>query len=209
MVSSDILFQPFKLGHIEVKNRIVMAPVATRFCTHQDGYVTDQNVAFYVARAQGGTGLIIVEHTRVTDKYASSAGGLGLWDDAQITGMNQLVEAIHAFGAKAVVQVSAGTGRQTKSRLDGKETVGPSALPYVIHEKDSPKDLNLPLIGEIPRELNIMEIVELEQMFVQAAVRAQRAGFDGIEIHGAHGYLIAQFVSPLSNHRNDWYGGSV
>ena len=216
MAESSCLFEPFKLGHIELKNRIAMAPVGTGYCTH-DGYVTDQNIAFYVARSKGGTGLIIVEQTLATDKYATSAGIFGLWSDTQIRGMNQLVEAIHSFGAKVVVQLSPGLGRQTSSRSDAKEVVAPSSLPYFIPEKNrsayiiprSSKGLVALLMGPIPRELTITEIVELEQLFVRAATRAQRAGFDGIEIHGAHGYLVAQFVSPLSNNRNDLYGGSL
>ncbi len=201
------LFDPIKLGQREIKNRIVMAPVSSGFCTH-DGHTTDQLIAFYVARAKGGCGLIVVQHTLVTDKYATSAGFLGLWNDIQIRGTNQLVEAIHSFGTKVVVQLGLGLGRQTTSRSDGKEVVAPSALPYSIPEENRLQGLNLPAVGQTPRELTILEISELEGAFVEGAIRAKKAGFDGIEIHGAHGYLIAQFVSPLSNQRNDLYGGS-
>ena len=208
MANRYILFEPITIGRMEIKNRVAMAPMGTLQGTH-DGYVTDQLIAYYNARAKGGAGLIIVEHTLVTNKYGM--GLLGLWDDWHMTSLNELVESVHAFGSKIIIQLSAGMGRQGVSRWLGEMPVAPSAIPYVAKEESLPGKMKSKggFRGEIPRELSIREIVELEDLFAEAAGRARLARFDGIEIHAANGYLIFGFISPNSNRRTDLYGGTL
>ncbi|MBI4187644.1 MAG: NADH:flavin oxidoreductase [Chloroflexi bacterium] len=211
------LFEPVKIGSLEVKNRIAMAPMGTRSCTH-DGYVTDQTLAHYAARAKGGVGLIIVEHTLVTTRHWSSKRITGLWDDEQVGEMEQLSDAIHTFGAKAIIQLSLGFGQVGHISRAPDGLVAPSAIPVMIREDSFPRRFPKRLkeievrgagVGPVPRALTAEEIVALEDDFVKAARRAKIAGFDGIEVHGGHGYLIAQFLSPSNNARTDHYGGSL
>lgn len=206
MAGTNTLFDPIEIGTLTIKNRISMAPMGTLMGTY-DGYVTDQLLAYYNARARGGVGLVIVEQTLATNKYGM--GLLGLWHDGQITGFNELAESVHAFGSKIIIQLSPGMGRQGKYRWTGIKPVAPSAVPYVAQEASLPGVMKVKggLRGDIPRELLIEEIVELEDLFADAAGRAKLARCDGIEIHAAHGYLIFGFISPMSNRRTDLYGG--
>jgi 2,4-dienoyl-CoA reductase-like NADH-dependent reductase (Old Yellow Enzyme family)/thioredoxin reductase len=160
----------------------------------KEGYVTDQVKDYFEARAQGGAGLIIVEATLVHPGGRAYENLLEITDDKFIPGLNELVRVIHKHDAKAAIQLQH-CGRLAKSRLTGMQPMAPSPIP-------SPG-------GEVPRELTVEEIKEIIGYFADAAVRAKRAGFDGIEIHGAHGYLIDQFLSPSSNKRKDNYGGGV
>ncbi|MFC1857658.1 hypothetical protein ACFL9U_06460 [Thermodesulfobacteriota bacterium] len=203
----NMLFEPINIGSLKIKNRIAMAPMGTLHGTY-DGYVTDQLIAHYGARAKGGVGLIVVEHSIATNKYGM--GLLGLWDDWHITSMNELVEAVHYFGSKIVVQLSPGLGRMGASRWLGEIPVAPSAIPYFAAEESLPEIMRVKggIKGELPRELSVEEIIELENLYAEAARRARFAKFDGIEIHAAHGYLIFGFLSPHSNHREDIYGGT-
>ena len=206
MENRNTLFEPVIIGRTKVKNRIAMAPMGTLQGTY-DGYATDQLIAYYNARAKGGVGLVIVEHTLVTNKYGM--GLLGLWDDWHMTSLNELVESLHAFGVKTIIQLSAGMGRQGASRWMGEKPVSPSAIPFVATEESLPGKMKVKggIRGEVPRELSIEEIRELEDLFAEAAGRARLARFDGVEIHAAHGYLIHGFMSPNSNKRTDLYGG--
>ncbi|MBI2287853.1 MAG: NADH:flavin oxidoreductase [Chloroflexi bacterium] len=215
-IKFEKLFEPIKIGSLQVKNRIAMGPMGTRSCTH-DGYVTDQLLTHYTARAKGGAGLIIVEHTLVTTRHWSSKRITGLWDEEQVTEMGELAEAIHTFGAKAIIQLSLGFGQVGHISRAKDGLVAPSAIPVVIREDSFPRRFPKRLkeievrgagVGPVPRALTTEEIMELEDDFVKAARRAKIAGFDGIEVHGGHGYLIAQFLSPISNARTDLYGGS-
>jgi 2,4-dienoyl-CoA reductase-like NADH-dependent reductase (Old Yellow Enzyme family) len=204
------LFEEVKMGNIRIKNRIAFAPTGM-LAGGYDGSITDQNLCHYIARAKGGAGLIIVEHTFATDRYNRGiARILSIYNDRQLAGWKELADNIHYFGAKAVVQLSLGLGRQGNPLWDDKDFVAPSALPFRILEGSTSRRFKdwEGAVGETPRELTEEEIKELEDDFVSSAARIKRAGFDGIEIHGAHGYLIAQFVSPLSNKRQDLYGGS-
>jgi len=187
------LWQPFRIGQMELRNRIVMPPMGTKHAS-KEGYVTDQVKDYFEARAQGGAGLIIVEATLVHPGGRAYENLLEITDDKFIPGLNELVRVIHKHDAKAAIQLQH-CGRLAKSRLTGMQPMAPSPIP-------SPG-------GEVPRELTVEEIKEIIGYFADAAVRAKRAGFDGIEIHGAHGYLIDQFLSPSSNKRKDNYGGGV
>lgn len=203
------LFEPIKINKLEVKNRVCYAPTGKSHFT-EDGYMTDQAICYYVARAKGGTGLIIVEVCLPHTKYARPLRRLlGCWDDSQLAGLRNLAEACHAAGARVVVQETLGFGSQAMFPIGG-EIVGPSDVPTTIRKGGAPRGLQYMegVRGTTPRPLTKEEIVELEDAFALGAERLMKAGFDGLEVHGCHGYLIAQFLSPYSNKRQDEYGGS-
>jgi len=182
-----------RIGTLKLKNRIVMPPMVTQYGS-RDGFVTERTSNYYAARAKGGAALIIIEATYVHKSGHAFVNQLGISDDRFIPGMSELVRAIHKYGAKVALQIHHG-GRMARSELSGVPTVAPSPIA-------SPT-------GEVPRELSIAEIQELVEVFADAAVRARTAGFDGVEIHGAHGYLIDQFLSRSTNKRQDAYGGNL
>ncbi|HBT47713.1 MAG TPA: NADH:flavin oxidoreductase [Peptococcaceae bacterium] len=189
-----LLGSPVKIGLLELKNRMVMAPMVTNYAYH-DGSVTERLVAYHAERARGGVGMIIVEASYVHPSGKGFPNQLGIYSDRLIPGLRRLVDAVHAHGAKIAVQLYHG-GRQTRSAVTGQPIVAPSPIPD-------------PTVGETPRELTREEIGELVEAFAAAALRAKRAGFDAVEIHGAHGYLLNQFLSPYSNKRRDEYGGPL
>ena len=187
-------FTPLKINQMELKNRLVVSAMVTNYC-NEDGTATEKFIAYHEHKAKGGWGLIITEDYAVT----KTAGGFkklpGLWEDGQIESHKRLTERIHAAGGKIVAQIYH-AGRETSSQVTGEQPVGPSAL----------KDPTMP---ETPRELTIEEIHDLVEKFGDCAKRAKEAGFDGVEVHGAHGYLIGAFASPFSNKRSDEYGGTI
>jgi 2,4-dienoyl-CoA reductase-like NADH-dependent reductase (Old Yellow Enzyme family)/thioredoxin reductase len=188
------LFEPGRIGRMELKNRLVMPPMATNYAL-KDGTVTDRQIDYYEERAKGGIGLVIVEFSVVDSPVGKGAmRQIVIDDDRFIDGLSKLAEAIKRHGARAAIQIHH-AGRQTSSQITGHQPVAPSPIPVQG--------------GEQPRELTLEEIEALIVCFGQAAERAKKAGFDGVEIHGAHGYLISEFLSPLSNRRQDAYGGSV
>lgn len=173
-----------------MKNRVVMSPMCMYSCTNRDGAVMDWHKIHYASRAVGQVGLIIVEATAVTPQGRISNEDLGIWDDEHIEGLKDLVSLCKPYGTKMGIQL-AHAGR--KSQADG-EIIAPSALAFNENYR-------------LPNEMNLSEIHETILAFKAAAIRAKTAGFDVIEIHAAHGYLINQFLSPLTNHRSDEYGG--
>ena len=188
------LFEPGRIGSLELKNRLVMPPMGTNYAL-KDGSVTQRQIDYYEERAKGGVGLVVLELSCVDSPVGKAAARqIVIDDDRFIPGLSKLAEAIRRHGAKAAIQIHH-AGRQTWSRLTGNQPVAPSPVPMSG--------------GEQPRELTPSEIAALVDRFAEAAERARRAGFDGVEIHGAHGYLISEFLSPLSNLRQDAYGGSV
>ncbi len=189
----DLLCQPIKIGSMELKNRMVMPPMATRYAA-PDGFVSKRTINYYEARAKGGIGLIIIEATYVHEKGPLLPNGLGLSNDRFIPGLKELTDAVHRHGARIAVQLVHG-GRMTAVALTGTQPVAPSAI--AAPGCDS------------PREITVPEIKDVIKAFAYAALRAKQAGFDAVEIHAAHGYLIDQFLSPASNHRTDAYGGSL
>jgi len=190
----SLLFQPFKLGTVELPNRIVMPPMGTMLA-ERGGAVSRRLIAYYARRAEGGAGLIIVEICAVDPVQVTSPHQLKISDDSFIPGLAELVRAVKERGARVAAQIHH-PGRQTSSRATGVQPVAPSPIPC-------------PLIREMPRELTREEIAEIIERFAQGARRAREAGFDAVEFHGAHGYLICQFLSPFSNKRTDEYGGDV
>jgi 2,4-dienoyl-CoA reductase-like NADH-dependent reductase (Old Yellow Enzyme family)/thioredoxin reductase len=187
------LWEPFRIRQMELKNRIVMPPMGTKHAS-KEGYTTDHIKDYFEARARGGAGLIIVEATLVHSSGRAYQNLLEITDDKFIPGLSELVRAIHNHGAKVAIQLQH-CGRLAKSKFTGMQPVAPSSIPSKG--------------GEVPKELSIREIAQIVKYFADGAVRAKRAGFDGIEIHGAHGYLIDQFLSRSSNKRQDIYGGQV
>ncbi len=190
---SGKLWEPFRIGRMELKNRVVMPPMVTRYAS-DGGFVTKRTKDYYEARARGGAGLIIVEATYVHRQGWAFPNQIGISDDKFIPGMRELVDVVHKHGARIGIQIHHG-GREAKSTVNGLQPVSASPLPG--------------LAGETPREMAVEEIAETAAYFADAALRAKTAGFDGVELHAAHGYLIDQFLSPNSNKRKDEYGGSV
>jgi 2,4-dienoyl-CoA reductase-like NADH-dependent reductase (Old Yellow Enzyme family) len=188
------LFEPGRIGSLELKNRLVMPPMGTNYAL-KDGSVTQRQTDYYEERSKGGVSLVIVEISCVDSPVGKAAvRQIYVDDDRFIPGLSKLAEAIKRHGARAAIQIHH-AGRQTSAKLTGHQPVAPSPIPVPG--------------GEQPRELALSEIATLVPRFAEAAERAKKAGFDGVEIHGAHGYLISQFLSPLSNHRRDAYGGSL
>jgi len=190
------LFEPTQIGEMQLKNRIVMPPMATIYA-NEDGSVSQRTIDYYEARARGGVGLIIVEVT-APSLQCTSPHQLSLGDDKYIPGWRRLIEAVHKHDTKIAVQIQ----HSTMETKDGKGMqVGPS--PLIVPTRV------MGVSGEPPHELTVDEIVERVGWFATAAKRAKKAGFDGVEVHGAHQYLIAAFLSSATNQRKDKYGGSV
>ena len=195
-----ILYSPIKFRNLELKNRWVMSPMCMYSC--ENGVPNDFHYVHYGSRAQGGTGLIIVEATGVVPEGRITHKCTGLWNDEQTQAFKKTVNFVHN-NSESKIGIQLGHAGRKASTWNGKqlsleegwETVAPSKIPYAEDER-------------IPHELTIPEIKKLVQNFKDSASRALEAGFDLIEIHAAHGYLIHQFMSPLSNNRTDEYGGS-
>lgn len=191
------LFSPMILGSVELKNRIVMAPMATGL--FEKGRITPQAKAFYLARARGGVGLIMVGGVYVYWPSTADLPSIGchahLQDDSVLEGWQELIKEIHSYGTKIGVQIFH-PGRQVSTGQWGEQPVGPSAV-------------SGPGVRGVPKELAAADIENVEGLFVEAARRAEQAGFDVVEIHGAHGYLVSSFLSPYVNKRQDEFGGSL
>ncbi len=187
------LFDSFSVKQLHLKNRIVMAPMCQYSVTTKDGKPNDWHFVHYTSRAIGGTGLIIMEMTDVEPDGRITDYDLGLWSDEQIPAFSRIIDASHQHGAKIGIQI-AHAGRKAED----------AALPV------APSPIQYPEEGyKIPRELTTDEVHVMVEKFAQAARRAVKAGADMIELHGAHGYLIHQFHSPLTNQRTDVYGQNL
>jgi len=193
------LFTPARIGSVEIRNRIVMPPMTTRLAD-AEGYVTDATVAYFGARAAGGVGLVTVEMASPEKVGRHRARELGIYDDRFLPGLKRLVDAIHAAGAKASIQLGS-AGGHTREDICGEPPIAPSAIPHFVYE----------VTGQtiVPLAMTHERIEQTTRAFVAAAVRARAAGFDCVEVHAAHGYLISQFLCPEENRRSDEYGGSL
>lgn len=234
IISYDLLFSPMKIGNVEIKNRIVMAPMLMGFGTFS-GDATEQMINYYEERAKGGTGLIITEITRVNDLTgASSFGQLSASKDRNIPSISKLAERIHKHGAKLFVELHH-PGRQNVSLMINTVPVsfamdkvmpkdsyakllygGIVPVGKKIAEKDmffktvAPSKTEKSKFAESPNKaLTVKQIKKIVSQFGDAALRVKKAGCDGVELHASHGYLIQQFLSPATNHRTDEYGGSL
>ena len=195
-----MLYSPIKLRNIELQNRWVMSPMC--MYSAREGMPNDFHLVHYGSRAQGGTGLLMVEATGVVPEGRITNGCTGIWNDEQAERFSRIVNFVHQYSESKIGIQLAHAGRKAStwngkqiSLEEGWPTVAPSPIPYMEGER-------------IPHELSVEEINDLVQKFKEAAQRAVNAGFDVIEIHAAHGYLLHQFLSPLSNFRTDEYGGS-
>lgn len=183
------LFEPGSIKNLTLRNRSVMAPMCTYQVPAHDGKATSFHQAHYVAPAIGGVALIIVEATSVSPEGRISDNDLGLWNDDQIPGLSNLVQGVHEAGAKVALQL-AHAGRKCKATDGVSEILAPSPLAF----DDTYRT---------PREMKETDVSQVIDDFRQAARRSDAAGFDALEIHAAHGYLINQFVSPETNKRTD------
>ncbi|MCF6094444.1 NADPH dehydrogenase NamA [Microaerobacter geothermalis] len=187
-----LLFQPLMIKNMTIKNRIMMSPMCMYSAT-LDGKPTNWHFIHYPTRAIGGVGLIMLEATAVEPRGRISNRDLGIWDDKHIDGLRRIVDLCHENGSKVGIQL-AHAGR--KCVVPGEKIVAPSSIPF---NSDSPT----------PEELTEEEIEKIIKAFADGARRAKEIGLDVVEIHGAHGYLIHEFLSPLTNSRSDQYGGPL
>ena len=191
------LFSPFTLRGVTLRNRIAMSPMCMYSCG-EDGLATDFHLAHLVARAVGGAGLVMTEAAAVEARGRISTSDVGIWNDAQVEPLARIVRLAKAQGAVMCTQL-AHAGRKAWSPTKGvgpAAAVAPSAIPF---DAD----------WTTPRELSTAELDGIVSAFRAAAQRAVQAGFDAVEVHGAHGYLLHEFLSPIANHRTDEYGGSL
>lgn len=191
------LLTPISFAGLTLRNRIVMPPMWSGRAM-PDGSVTEQNIEYHRLRAAAGCGLIIVEHAFVHPGGRHSATQIGVHSDDMTAGLARLAAAIKAEGAVAALQISHTGSNVSPETLGRIRPVAPSAIrhPYVPS-------------GEIPEALSRSGIEEIIAAFGDAAVRARNAGFDAVEIHAAHGFLLSEFLSPLTNQRTDAYGGDI
>ena len=189
----DNLFSPVTINGLELKNRAVMPAMGTGYGA-LDGTVTDRLIAYHERRARGGVGLIITEVCAVDPRGKGFPTEIGAWNDEQIPGLRRLAGAVHEGGARLALQLHH-AGRETLEAFAGATPEAPSAIPS-------------PTLMQPCEEMSQRRIGEVIATYASAARRAREAGLDAVEIHGAHGYLVGQFLSPLSNQREDEYGGS-
>lgn len=185
------LFTSFNLKGIPVKNRVIMPPMVCPGYAGEDGFVTKRNLDHYRERAEGGPGIIVTEATAVTKNGRLSATQLGIWSDDHLEGLSQIPLIVKSFGAVSLIQIHH-AGLIAPEGVTN-QPLGPSANPQDARS----------------RSLSVEEILQIRDDFIQGATRAREAGFDGIQVHGAHGYLLSQFASTYYNQRIDDYGGTL
>ena len=189
------LLKPLQIGTLTLSNRLIMPPMATAKA-ELDGKVSQAVLDYYAEKSEGGyLSLIIIEHSFIATEGKASVQQLSVADDSVIEGLRELVAVIHHNGSKTVMQLNH-AGSAATEEIIGSTPVAPSAVKN-------------PRQGTMPRELTREGIADLIEAFKNAARRTKEAGFDGVEIHSAHGYLLNQFFSPLTNKRTDEYGGTV
>ena len=189
------LFEKGKIGRLTIKNRCVMMPMGTVYADRH-GNATERLIDYYAERAKGGIGLIINEYTGVDEiDSIPTVGNLRAASDYNLSSLELLTNAVHKYDCKIFAQIHHG-GMTSKPALTGRQSLSPSGVPAAPG-------------APVPREMTVDEIKAVQKKFVDAAVRCQKAGYDGVELHGAHSYLIAQFFSKYYNKRTDEYGGDV
>jgi len=191
------LFEKSSIGSLELPNRFIKSSTWSG-TGDKKGYVTDRTLTFHNEVARGGVGLILTGNQIVMTNGISSPYSIGNYDDTQAEGLNKLADSIHKEGCKVVVQISHSLARSNPKLFfaDGDELWGVSAVPY---SPDSP----------VPKEMTKSDIARLVEAYTAAAVRSSKCGFDGVMLHGAHGYGLHQFLSPAWNKRDDSYGGNL
>jgi 2,4-dienoyl-CoA reductase-like NADH-dependent reductase (Old Yellow Enzyme family)/thioredoxin reductase len=203
-MSTDLkhVLSPIRIGRLEIKNRIELAPASFMLATH-DGYVTRETVAYFKNIAKGGAGIVTMGETPIDRKSAPAHEySLNLGDDKVIHGLSDVVEAVHGYGAVLSVELN----HSGRIKLNGDVAIGPSPIPTELEEE-------LAIAAGRPKrpvlEMSLDMIAEIVDTFASAAVRCQKAGMEMVMLHGGHGHLIGSFLSPYSNHRLDNYGGSL
>lgn len=195
MTSERITVRPLHLGGVRLKNRITAAPMERNYC-NPDGHMTDVYKNYLIERAEAGVALVMTEATYVRADGKGRTHQLGAHDDSCIAGLRELADALHENGALVGCELNHGGGT-TQSTISGLPSVAPSPIPCAVAG------------GQVPRELSTVEIHELAADFGKAAARCVEAGIDVLSIHGGHGYLVHQFMSPLGNHRTDEFADPV
>lgn len=191
------LQEPLTAERLTLKNRLVMPPMATSKC-NEDGTMSNGLLEYYDEKSRGGhIGLIITEHSYISEEGMVRKKQLSVSSDEMVDGLKKLADTIHQNGSKTVLQINH-AGSSAKKEVTGLAVVGPAT----VYAPDSLEEI-------LAKGLSKDEIGNIAMKFKDAALRAKAAGFDGVEIHSAHGYLLNQFYSPLSNTRNDEYGGSL
>lgn len=193
------LFSPKAIGGVRIPNRIVMAPMTTR-AADENGFVTDDTLAYYDARAEGGVGLVTIEMASPELVGRHRRRELGIHDDRFLPGLERLAGVLHRRGAKVAIQLGHGGGH-TRADVAGGTPVAPSAVPHTVEEGHTETI--------VPEAMTAGRIDAMIGAFVDAAIRASTAGIDIVEIHAAHGYLLSQFLAPAENRRDDAYGGPL
>lgn len=189
------LLKPLETSKIKLKNRLIMPPMATSKA-EEDGSINQDILDYYDEKSRGGyISLFIIEHSFITKQGKADPGQVSLAEDRLIDELKKLSDIIHKNGSKAIMQINH-AGSASDKDVTGYEPVGPSALAH-------------PRLENIPKELTKDEIKTIVNEFRDAALRVKKAGFDGVEIHSAHGYLLNQFFSPITNKRTDEYGGDT
>lgn len=201
------VFTPLKVGNIELKNRIEFSP-AVACLASPEGYVTRELIEFHKALARGGAGLITIGDTAIDYEYSPDhQAQLNLGDDAVIPGLSELVEAVHRYGAKLSVELNHGGRNAPPGLLKGKRPIGPSPIPSAQEEMFA-------AMGDVKKRVAVTEmdhdmIAQVIENYANAVYRCMMAGFEIVMLHGGHGHLLAQFLSPYANRRTDNYGGSL
>lgn len=202
------LFAPLTLRSLTLRNRIALSPMCTYSCEAKDGLATSWHIHHLASRAAGGCGLVMTEATAVLPEGRISPQDLGIWSDDHIAPLKPVTEAIHSMGAASAIQI-AHAGRKAGTYRPWSEVRG-----YIPesdggwNKKDAPSAVPFREDTPIPHEMSKDEVQNLIQAFTDATRRSHEAGFQIVELHSAHGYLLHQFLSPISNHRTDEYGGS-
>lgn len=186
----DYVFSPYTIKNVTFPNRLVVSAMVTNFC-NKDGSASERYIAYHEEKAKGGFGLIITEDYAVRVQGKGFSNVAGMWSDDLIESHSELTKRVHQYDSKIIAQIYH-AGRQTHQGVTGYPPEAPSPIPC-------------PANKQIPHELTTEEIQEIVQDFADCARRCKAAGFDGVEIHGGHGYLIAEFMSSYSNKRIDQY----
>ncbi len=212
-MNMPLLFTPLRIRELTLKNRVVVAPMHQYSAIR--GFATDWHVMNAGRYAAGGAGLVMVESTKVERRGCGTIGDLGLWDDAMVAPLARIVDLIRSCGAAAGIQLGH-SGRKARCQrpwegggpLARDSEAGAAVEDWDAWELVAPSAIAADERAPVPRELSRAEIRDLVEAWGRAAARADAAGFDMLEIHGAHGYLVHEFLSPLANRRGDEYGGS-
>lgn len=204
---ADNLFEPFALGDLELPNRVLMSPLTRSRATQPGDVPNDMNVEYYRQRA--GAGLIIAEATQVSPQGKGYAFTPGIHSEAQIEGWRRVTDAVHEEGGRIILQLwHVGRISHPELQPNGNTPVAPSAIKPEGAKTFISADSGMVEIPT-PRALALEEMPDIVEQFRQGAENAKRAGFDGVEVHAANGYLLDQFLKSGSNHRDDAYGGSL